>query len=51
MPYPRLGQRKCGDGKPSPYSGTDIDGSGSRHNLLERGGRLCYHYAAGWFCE
>jgi len=28
LPYPRRGQRKCGDGKPSPYNGTVITGGG-----------------------
>jgi hypothetical protein len=28
LPYPYRGRRKCGDGKPSPYSGTVIDGLG-----------------------
>ena len=28
MPYPGRDQRKCGDGKPSPYSGKVIVGLG-----------------------
>ena len=38
MPYPRLDQRKCGDGKPSPYSGAIIDGLGT--TLRHRGAPL-----------
>ena len=30
MPYPRQDQRKCGDGKPSPYNGTVVDGLGRK---------------------
>ena len=28
LPYPRRGQQKCGDGKPSPYGEAIIDGLG-----------------------
>jgi hypothetical protein len=29
LPYPRRGQQKCGDGKPSPYGGAVINGCGA----------------------
>ena len=37
LPYPYRGRRKCGDGKPSPYSGTVIDGLGAAKSGLQCG--------------